>query len=65
MSRPQTGAANVLTPTPVNINYAEARVATPFRIGVLTVAGRVQDDQLRPAHGFTAAAEVSFKVRIK
>ncbi len=65
VSRPQTGAANVLTPTPVNINYAEARVATPFKIGILSVSGRVQDDQLRPARGFTAAAEVSFKVRIR
>lgn len=65
VSRPQTGAANVLTPAPVNINYAEARVATPFRIGVLSLSGRVQDDQLRPAHGFTAAAEVSFRIRIK
>jgi len=65
VSRPQTGAANVLTPTPVNINYAEARVATPFRIGVLSVSGRVQDDQLRPARGFTAAAEVSFRIRVR
>jgi hypothetical protein len=65
VSRPETGAANVLTPTPVNINYAEARVATPFYIGVLSVSGRVQDDQLRPAHGFTAAAEVTYRIRIK
>lgn len=65
VSRPQTGAANNLTPTPVNINYAEARVATPFKIGILSVSGRVQDDQLRPARGFTAAGEVSFKIRIR
>ena len=65
VSRPQTGAANVLTPTPVNINYAEGRVATPFFIGILSLTGRVQDDQLRPAHGFTAAAEVSFRIRVK
>ncbi len=65
VSRPQTGTANVLTPTPVNINYAEARVATPFYIGVLSLSGRVQDDQLRPAHGFTAAAEVTFRVKVK
>ena len=65
VSRPETGTANVLTPTPVNINYAEARVATPFYIGVLSLSGRVQDDQLRPAHGFTAAAEVTYRIRIK
>ena len=65
VSRPQTGAANPLTFTPVTINYAEARVATPFRIGVLSIAGRVQDDQLRPAHGFTAAAEVTFRVKVR
>ncbi len=65
VSRPQTGAANVLTPAPVTIDYAEARAALPLRIGVLSLTGRVQDDQLRPAHGWTAAAEVSFKIRIK
>ena len=65
VSRPQTGAANVLTPSPVNINYAEARAALPLRIGVLSLAGRVQDDQLRPAHGWTAAAEVTLKVRVR
>lgn len=65
VSRLETGAANPLTPLPVTINYAEARVATPFYIGVLSVSGRIQDDQLRPAHGFTAAAEVSFRVRVK
>ena len=65
VSRLQTGTANPLTPTPVNINYAEARVITPLRIGVLSLTGRVQDDQLRPARGFTAAAEVSFKIHIR
>ena len=65
VSRPQTGPANPLTPLPVTINYAEARVATPFYIGVLSVSGRVQDDQLRPAHGFTAAAEVTFRVKVR
>jgi len=38
---------------------------TPFKIGILSVSGRIQDDQLRPARGFTAAAEVSFKVRVR
>jgi len=65
ISRPQTGIANPLTTTPVTINYAEARVVTPFKIGILSVSGRIQDDQLRPARGFTAAAEVSFKVRVR
>ena len=65
ISRPESAGVNPLTPQPVNINYAEARVATPFYIGILSVSGRVQDDQLRPAHGFTAAAEVSFRIRIK
>ena len=65
VSRPQTGTANPLTTTPVTINYAEARVVTPFKIGILSVSGRIQDDQLRPARGFTAAAEVSFKIRVR
>ena len=65
VSRPQTGAANVLTPQPVTINYGEARVATPTRLGLFTIAGRVQDDQLRPSRGATAAVEASLKIRIR
>ncbi len=65
VSRAPTGANNPITASPVTIDYAEARVATPTRIGLLSLAGRLQSDQPRPARGVTAAAEVSLRVRIR
>lgn len=65
ISRPQSAGDNPLTRTPVNIDYAEGRFVTPVYIGMLSVSSRVQDDQLRPARGFTAAVEISWKIRVK
>ena len=65
VSRPGTGAANPITTAPVTIDYAEARVATPTPIGLLSLAGRIQSDQPRPSHGATAAVEATLKVRIR
>ncbi len=65
VSRPATGTANPITTTPVTIDYAEARVALPTRIGLLGLAGRVQSGQPRPSRGATAAAEISLRVRIR
>ena len=65
VSRPATGTANPITTSPVTIDYAEARVGLPTRIGVLGLAGRVQTDQPRPSRGATAAAEISLRVRIR
>ena len=54
--------ANILTPTPVTINLAEARVSLPFRWMKLDLAGRLQDDQLRPRHGFAASLEAGLRI---
>jgi len=53
---------NILTPTPVTINLAEARVSLPFRWMKLDLAGRLQDDQLRPRHGFAASLEAGLRI---
>ena len=65
VSRPATGSANPITLSPVTIDYAEARVVAPTRIGLLGLAARLQSDQPRPARGATAAAEISLRVRIR
>jgi len=62
VSTPFTGAANPLTPTPVTINIGEARVSVPWSGGKLDIAARVQDDQLRPDHGFTGAIEAALVI---
>lgn len=65
VSTPQTGTANPLTTAPVTINIGEARVALPLAWGDLSLAARIQSDQLRPAHGVTGAAEAAFTVRFR
>jgi hypothetical protein len=54
--------ANILTPTPVTINLAEARMSLPFRWMKLDLAGRLQDDQLPPHHGFAASFEAGMRL---
>jgi len=54
--------ANILTPTPVTINLAEARVSLPFRWIKLDLAGRLQDDQLPPHNGFAASFEAGLRI---
>lgn len=64
--------ANILTPLPVKLNLAEARIRLPLRLGglggmgghslSLDLAGRVQDDQLRPSRGFAAAIEAGLRI---
>jgi hypothetical protein len=49
----------------VTIDYAEARVSRPTRIGLLGLAARLQSDQPRPSRGATAAVEASLKIRIR
>ena len=57
---------NILSPTPVLINMGEARVSLPLAMGEhrlkLDLAGRLQDDQLRPKSGFAAAIEASLRL---
>lgn len=62
VSTPLTGPANPLTTSPVTIDIGEARVTVPWSNIKLDMAARVQDDQLRPHHGFTAAFEAALEV---
>jgi len=62
VSTPFTRPANPLTKAPVTIDIGEARVSVPWTGAKLDVAARLQDDQLRPKRGFTAAFETSLEV---
>jgi hypothetical protein len=57
VSNPNNLTGNVVTTAPVHINMAEARVTFPLREMTIALAGRLQDDQPRPMHGFQAALE--------
>ncbi len=54
--------SNILTPVPVTINLGEARVTLPFRWMKLDLAGRLQDNQLYPHHGFAASFETGLRI---
>lgn len=58
--------SNILSPTPVLLNMAEARVSLPLELGAqgmkLDLAGRLQDDQPRPKQGFVAGIEASIRI---
>ena len=53
---------NSVSPTPVLLNMGEARVSLPWRNFKLDLAGRLQDNQPRPAHGFLASVEAALRV---
>jgi hypothetical protein len=53
---------NSVSTTPVLLNMGEARVTLPWRDFKLDLAGRLQDDQPRPARGFLASVEASLRV---
>ncbi len=55
--------ANILTTSPVTINMVEAGVAVPFSSATLQLAGRYQDDQLRPKSGSQFAFEAALTLR--
>lgn len=59
-----TTSVNVVTEAPVQINMAEARVGLPFHDFHIELAGRLQDDQPRPARGFEASIEVSISYQL-
>ncbi len=59
VSNPNNTLGNVVTSAPVHINMAEARVSFPFRELQVELAGRLQDDQPRPEHGFQASVEAA------
>jgi hypothetical protein len=59
ISNPNNLLGNVVTTAPVHINMGEARVTFPFRDMNIELAGRLQDDQPRPAKGFQASVEAA------
>src|SRR6185312_11654906 len=58
----RVGETNPLTTAQVTIDIGEARVTVPWTGVKLDLAARVQDDQLRPHHGFTAAFESALQI---
>ncbi len=59
ISNPRNTLGNVVTTAPVHVNMGEIKLAVPFRGLDVQLAGRLQDDQPRPEHGFQAAIEAS------
>jgi hypothetical protein len=55
---------NSVTTAPVHINLGEARVRFPWKGVQVELAGRLQDDQPRPWHGFEASIEASLSVAL-
>jgi hypothetical protein len=68
ISSSHSPGANVLSPLPVRLNLAEARVSIPIMMGgghlKLDLAGRLQDDQPRPRQGFAAAIESAIRIAL-
>lgn len=60
--------ANIVSPIPVLLNLAEARVSLPLEWTGnrmrLDLAGRLQDDQPRPSRGFAAGIEVALRMNL-
>ncbi len=54
--------ANILSPVPQTINLGEAKVTIPFRGISLALAGRLQDEQLRPHRGVAASLEAALRI---
>ena len=57
ISTAQNTRVNVVTTAPVTLNLAEARIKMPLSWATIELAGRLQDDQPRPHHGFEASIE--------
>jgi hypothetical protein len=64
VSNPNNLRGNVVTSSPVHINMGEARVSIPFHSLNIELAGRLQDDQPRPDHGFEASIEAALTYRL-
>ncbi len=58
----QLAINNIVSHMPVTINMGVARVTLPFHGFKLDIEGRLQDDQPRPDHGFTAAIETALRI---
>lgn len=55
---------NYVSPTPVLLNMGEARFTLPVAGFKIDLAGRVQDDQPRPNHGFLASVEMALRTAL-
>jgi len=64
LSDPHNTGGNVVTSAPVHINLGEARIEFPLDSLRVEVAGRLQDDQPRPWHGFQASLEVALTYQL-
>lgn len=64
VSSPQNKRLNVVTTAPVTVNLGEIRVKMPLSWATVEVAGRLQDDQPRPHHGFEASAEAALSFHL-
>lgn len=57
---------NIISPLPVRLNMADARVSLPLALGAgdihIDLDGRVQDNQPWPAHGAIAAVEAAMRI---
>jgi hypothetical protein len=64
----RSAGMNIVSPAPVLLNLAEARVSLPLGWAGnrmrLDLAGRVQDDQPRPSRGFAAGIEVALRMNL-
>jgi hypothetical protein len=56
--------SNIISATPVVINLGEAKISFPFHGMDFDIAGRLQDEQPRPEHGFKASIEGGLRVPI-
>jgi hypothetical protein len=61
---PNSPGANAVSTIPVTVNIGEARLRVPLSWGTIDIAGRLQDDQPRPDHGYLAAVEAMLTANI-
>ena len=59
ISTRQFAYTNIVTTAPVTINLGEARIKMPLSWATIEIAGRLQDDQPRPDHGFEGSVEAA------
>jgi hypothetical protein len=55
---------NIVSPMPVTLDMAEARIGIPFHQIRIDLAARLQDDQPRPAHGLAASVEIGLHLEL-
>ncbi len=61
MSSFTPNGANIVTTSPVIINFGEARITVPFQSVKVDLAVRAQSDKPRPNQGFEAGSELALR----